>query len=63
MPKIPAVDAHADVFSGARGLEYKFSLHLQDLYPYFSHLVIPRVTIRYLNPWPHKDTFFRLSMP
>ena len=25
------------------------------------HLVIPRVAIRYLNPWPHNDTFFRLS--
>ena len=27
----------------------------------FLHLVIPRVTIRYLNPWPHNDTFFQLS--
>ena len=26
------------------------------------HLVIPRVVIHYLNPWPHNDTFFRLSM-
>ena len=25
------------------------------------HLVIPGVAIRYLNPWPHNDTFFRLS--
>ena len=30
--------------------------------PLMPHLVIPRVTIRYRNPWPHKDTFFRLSM-
>ena len=27
------------------------------------HCVIPRVAIRYLNPWPHNDTFFRLSTP
>ena len=28
---------------------------------WYSHLVLPRVAIRYLNPWTHNDTFFRLS--
>ena len=27
----------------------------------YHHLVMSRVAIRYLNPWPHNDTFFRLS--
>ena len=42
---------------------FAFGLNLQiGKFPPDNHLVIPRVMIRYLNPWPHKDTFFRLSM-
>ena len=44
------------------GIEVTYSLDETDniiIHP-ISHLVIPRVAIRYLNPWPHNDTFFRL---
>ena len=55
-----------EVIENPKSIKNQISKTLSDLYVQEwhnkVHLVIPRVMIRYLNPWPHKDTFFRLSM-